>query len=195
MNCCLSRRKFQYKTTPIDNTTQIYFPFDRFKCRFVYSEYEPNMTNYRLSYEEVRQFFIKIYQATDHFDALQDCCEPKSYALLLFLPLGIVASGIYTCLADVNRLQDKIICQAFTLLLSIIVTLMIISCIKSRVKKYKMARNTIEAVIAENSEYYSSKGIVWKLNEGFLEYIILNYHPNGIISGGRQGDDLLEALI
>jgi len=152
------------------------------------------MTHHQLSFEELRQFFFKIYQATDHFDALQDCCEPKSYALLLFLPLGIVASGIYTCLVDTNRLQDKIICQAFTLLLSIIVTLMIISCIKSRVKKYKIARNTIEAVIAENSHYFSPKGIVCKLNDGFLEYIILNYYPNGITTE-RQGDDLLEALI
>ena len=160
MNCFL-RRKFKYITSPTNNTShtshtsQIYFPFDRFKCKFDYSEYDPTMTNYQLSFEELRQFFMKIYQATDHFDALHDCCEPKSYALLLFLPLGIVASGIYTCLVDTNRLQDKIICQAFTLLLSIIITLMIISCIKSRVKKYKMAANTIEAVIAENKHYFS----------------------------------------
>jgi len=201
MNCSVFRR---FKCRITEKGSQIFFPFDRLNFAFDYSKYDPGMTDYKLSRLEVHEFFVKIYQATDSFEALRDCCEPKSYALLLFLPLSIVASGIYTCLVDVDRTQDKVMCQSFTLLLSIIVMLMLLSCFKTRIKKYKTARNTIETVIVENQDFYAPKGLKWELADGSVEYIILTYDQSIVDQGTtivsssieRQPEDtLLEQLI
>jgi len=181
----------------------MFFPFDRINFAFDYSKYDAGMTDYKLSRQEIHDFFARIYQATDSFEALRDCCEPKSYALLLFLPLSIVASGIYTCIVDVDRTQDKIMCQSFTLLLSIIVMLMLLSCFKTRIKKYKTARNTIESVIAEYQDFYALKGLRWELADGLLEYMILNYDQYKVEQGTaiiipsneRQAESLRELLI
>ena len=189
-------RKFKCRIT--DKGSQIFFPFDRVNCAFDDSKYDPSMTDYKLSSQEVHEFFAKIYQANDSFDALKDCCEPKSYALLLFLPLSIVASGIYTCISDIDRAQDKVICQSFSLLLSIVIVLMLVSCFKTRRKKYKIARNKIESVIAENQYLYSPKGIKWELADGLVEYLILTYDQaseGSTLLSERPSEEILIRLL
>ena len=169
--CCYFRRK-SLKYVNSEAGTRVYIPFDNITLQFLTHAYSPEMTNNKLTKDEVDSFIYDIYQTTHGFISLRSYCEPEIFSLLMFLPLNIIVASIYSCFVLNTRIECNIIIGSIALFSALLLLLVAITALNLRKKKYDEVNRVLKAVIRARAPRFLEKNLRWEI-EGKLEYLVL----------------------
>lgn len=148
------------------------FPMNYKTFQYTYSFYTPEMTNYRVSYQEIVDFFQGAARSTNNFEVLSKRL-PWEY-FLTFLQVGLVVLGIFLSVYIKHDLLNaqKILGTSMCLIVAHFIQIF-----KQYHRSDVMQQLVIplETFIEQANKQFESKGVRWVLSPTDVDWIELWY--------------------
>jgi len=162
----------------ISETDRITFPLNLSLGAYDLSEYTSDQTNNLLSKDEVEEFFVTIYQITEHFKTVKPGYTIKRISI--FLGIFILLFGGTFGAAFFLLSEDQTISEVLSLILismSIFITLLffiiLVACNILANNRCKKIRKKIQKIIDQNNPPMKEKGLKWALPKDHFNWMEL----------------------